>query len=273
MSMKTLPDRALELAHRLADVADRHCKQGLSQLNAQALSTEIKADKTFVTALDRAIEHEQRALITATFPDHGIWGEEELSLGLDRPWVWTLDPIDGTMAYVCGMPVYSTLISLCFESIPVLGLMHFPATNERWVGIAGQPTTCNSRVCQTRSSRHLSNAVMSASSPDFFKSEKERMQLASLVSATAWRVYGGAAMSYGRLACGQTDLALDAGLHIYDYAPMIPIIQGAGGMITDWQGQPLNLFSGSSVLACSHPDLHAKALELLNTPLALLQRQ
>lgn len=266
MSIKAIPEGALALAHELAEVADRHCKQGIAQRRVQTITTEIKADKTFVTALDLAIEHEQRALIAAAFPDHGIWGEEELSLGIDRPWVWTLDPIDGTMAYVCGMPVYSTLISLCFESIPVLGLMHFPATNERWVGCAGQPSTCNGQVCQTREPRDLRDAVMSASSPDFFKSTRERSQLAAMVSATAWRVYGGAAMSYGRLASGQTDLALDAGLHIYDYAPMVPIIQGAGGVITDWQGQPLNLFSGSSVLACSHPDVHAQALALLHQP-------
>jgi inositol-phosphate phosphatase / L-galactose 1-phosphate phosphatase / histidinol-phosphatase len=252
-------ERALPLAYQLADIADRICKQGLAEQQAQALHTEKKADKTFVTALDLAIEKEQRALINSAFPEHGILGEEHQAVGLDRPWVWTLDPIDGTMAYVCGMPVYSTLISLCYESTPVLGLMHFPATQERWVGVAGQPSTLNGHVCRVRTQRALSDAVMSASSPDFFKTPSEQKCLANLVTQTAWRVYGGAAMSYGRLANGQTDLALDAGLHIYDYAPMIPIIQGAGGIITDWAGKPLNLGSGSQVLASSHRHLHDQA--------------
>lgn len=235
------------------------------------MRTEQKADKTFVTALDLAIEKEQRDLIQKHFPDHGILGEEASALGLDRPWVWTLDPIDGTMAYVCGMPVYATLISLCLDTKPVLGLMHFPATNERWVGVSGQASTCNRRVCRVRAPRALGDAVMSASSPDFFRTASERIALKNLVSQTAWRVYGGSAMSYGRLANGQIDLALDAGLHFWDYAPMIPIIEGAGGMITDWYGKPLRLGGGSRVLASSHPDLHSQALDALNNAALTLE--
>lgn len=264
--MQSVLRRALAVAHTLADIADQQCKQTDAQQKSNAIATAVKGDKTFVTALDQRIERAQRECIEAHFPDHGIWGEEERSVALHRPWVWTLDPIDGTMAYVCGMQVYSTLISLCYEGKPVLGIMHFPATSERWVGVQGQVTTLNGQPCRTRHARPLSDAVMSASSPDFFKTLAQKTALECLVAQTAWRVYGGAAMSYGRLASGLIDLSLDAGLHIYDYAAMVPIIEGAGGVITDWQGKPLHLHSDSQVLAASQREVHAQALALLATP-------
>ena len=257
--------RALAVAHTLADLADQYCKQAAAQQKSNAIDTIAKGDKTFVTALDQRIERAQREVIELQFPDHGILGEEEQSVALHRPWVWTLDPIDGTMAYVCGMQVYSTLISLCYEGKPVLGIMHFPATGERWVGMQGEVSTLNGMPCRTRQARPLSDAVMSASSPDFFKTAAQKAALTGFVAQTAWRVYGGAAMSYGRLASGLIDLSCDAGLHIYDYAAMIPIIEGAGGVITDWQGKALHLHSGSQVLAASQREVHAQALALLAT--------
>jgi inositol-phosphate phosphatase / L-galactose 1-phosphate phosphatase / histidinol-phosphatase len=96
-------------------------------------STTVKPDKTFVTTLDLQIETQLRACINTAFPDHGIWGEEFDAVRPDARWVWTLDPIDGTMAFVAGMPVYSTLIGLCRDGVPVIGVMHFPGTGERWV--------------------------------------------------------------------------------------------------------------------------------------------
>ena len=270
---KAVLHRALAVAHSLADLANRYCKQADAQQKSNGLNAVKKLDKTFVTALDQRIECAQREVIAQHFPDHGIWGEEEPGLALHRPWVWTLDPIDGTMAFVCGMQVYSTLVSLCFEGKPVLGIMHFPATGERWVGMQGEVTTLNGQPCQTRPARQLSDAVMSVSSPDFFKTAAQRAALVGLVAQTAWRVYGGAAMSYGRLTSGLIDLSLDAGLHIYDYAAMVPIIEGAGGVITDWQGKHLHLHSGSQVLAASQRDLHTQALAFIatleNTPTTL----
>ena len=229
----------------------------------QPLSATIKADKTFVTALDLAIETRLRELIVARFPEHGIFGEEFDPLRLDAEWVWTLDPIDGTMALVAGMPVYSTLIALAHHGVPVVGVMHFPAIHTRWVGAAGRPTTCNGAPCNTRPGAALHDAIQSASSPDFFRDADEQRALAALSAETAWRVYGGAALAYGRLAMGGIDVAIDAGLKVYDYAPFVPIVEGAGGKITDWQGQPLTLKSGSQVLAAGDARRHAVALAVV----------
>lgn len=235
-----------------------------------AIATQIKTDKTWVTALDVAIEKRLRDMIFATYPTHGILGEEFDTINADAEWVWVIDPIDGTMAYLAGMAVYSTLIALAHYDKPVIGIMHFPATQERWLGIAGQTTLFNGKPCHTRTSDQsanttcdddLSGCIQSSSSPDFFTPGFEQDVLQSFKSHTAWRVYGGAAMSYGRLASGRTDIALDAGLKVYDYAPFIPIIEGAGGVISDWEGQSLTLLSGSQVLAAGDPKRHAAALQ------------
>jgi inositol-phosphate phosphatase / L-galactose 1-phosphate phosphatase / histidinol-phosphatase len=249
----------LPFAHRLADEADR-----MICANADtALSTKTKPDKTFVTALDLKIEEQLRSLINDEHPTHGVWGEEFATTNVDADWVWTLDPIDGTMALVCGIPVYSTLISLCCDGKPVLGIMHFPATRERWVGMQGERTTFNGAVCQSSAAESLAQAIMTASNPDFFKQEAEKCALEAMTKNTAWRVYGSAAMAYGRLASGRTHVALDADLKIYDYAPFVPIIEGAGGVISDWEGNALHLRSGHRVLAAANKALHDLALNVV----------
>lgn len=231
------------------------------------LGTTVKTDKTYVTDLDLAIETRLRERIHSAYPDHGVVGEEFGAEHADAQWVWTLDPIDGTMALVTGVPVYSTLISLSHNGVPVVGVMHFPAIATRWVGARGMSTTCNGAVCRTRAGEYLQDAVQSASSPDFFTTASEKQVLGALTARTAWRIYGAAALSYGRLAMGRTDLAIDAGLKVYDYAPFVPIIEGAGGMITDWSGRPITLQSGSRVLAAGDARRHAAALAVIQANL------
>ena len=130
------------------------------------------------------------------------------------------------------------------------------------MGAKGRETTLNGQPCQTRRGEGLTDAIMSASNPDFFGTE-EKPVLAALSAATAWRVYGGAALSYGRLASGRIDLSLDAGLKVHDYAAFVPILEGAGGIITDWQGRKLTLDSGPHVLAAGDVRRHAAALDLI----------
>jgi len=249
----------IAFAHQLADAA----AQMVEAQSASVPGAMVKEDRTFVTALDLEIETQLRARIRAQYPEHGIVGEEFAAEGAHAQWVWTLDPIDGTMALVAGIPVYSTLLSLSHQGVPVLGVMHFPAIGQRWVGAKGHPTTCNGQVCRTRAGAGLHDAILSASSPDFFRSSVEKQALAALVAQTAWRIYGTSALAFGRLAMGRTDLALDAGLKIYDYAPFVPILEGAGGTITDWAGRPITLASGSRVLAAGDARRHAAALAIV----------
>jgi histidinol phosphatase-like enzyme (inositol monophosphatase family) len=249
----------VDFANGLADTASAMIEAG----STAPLGTTVKADKTFVTELDLAIEVRLRAQIEAAYPDHGIVGEEFGPVRADAKWVWTLDPIDGTMALVAGIPVYSTLISLSRHGVPVIGIMHFPAIHTRWVGASDRPTTCNGQDCHTRLGASLQDAIQSASSPDFFTAADEKRALDALTAQTAWRIYGTAALAYGRLAMGRTDVAIDAGLKVYDYAPFVPIVTGAGGTITDWNGQPITLNSGPRVLAAGDARRHAAALAIV----------
>lgn len=234
-------------------------------LHAQASrprAVDFKSDKSFVTDMDMAIEVAMRAEIRKAFPDHGILGEEIASENPDAEWCWILDPIDGTAAFVAGMPVYGTLIALAHRGAPCLGVIDFPVTGERWVGAKGQATTLNGVACQVRKGVPFDRAMLSASNPDFFGPE-EMPVLQALSGVTAWRIYGGAAMSYGRLASGRIDLSVDASLKIHDYAAFVPILEGAGGIITDWEGEPLHIGSGPHVLAAGDAANHAAALAMI----------
>ena len=225
-------------------------------------SATLKPDRTFVTDLDAAIEARLRSRILETFPDHGIVGEEEDSRQVDAEYVWILDPIDGTAPFIAGVPVYGTLIALAHRGVPVIGIMDLPVTAERWVGVAGAVTTHNGVPVSVRSCADLSGAILTASNPDFFAAE-ETPALEALKARTAWRIYGGCCMAYGLLANGRTDVAIDTRLKIYDYAPFKPIIEGAGGVITDWAGRPIDLMSGPRILAAGDPARHREALALI----------
>ncbi|MFO1328748.1 MAG: inositol monophosphatase family protein [Rubrivivax sp.] len=224
---------------------------------------ELKPDRSLVTALDRAIEERLRERIAADWPAHGVLGEEFGALRPDADAVWVLDPIDGTAPFIAGVPVFGTLVALLWQGRPVLGVMDFPVTRERWVGVAGRATTHQGQPCRTRACESLADAMLSTSNPDFFAVD-ERPAFESLRAATRWRIYGGCCLAYGLLARGRTDLAIDAGFKIWDWAPFVPVIEGAGGVITDWQGQPLSLANPSTrILAAGDARRHAEALALI----------
>lgn len=210
-------------------------------------------------------------MIADRFPDHGIIGEEEGAVYPDADQVWVLDPIDGTAAFVTGVPMHGTLIALMQGGVPVLGIIDMHVTGQRWVGMHGERTQLHHMgaitPCQTRIGHTLAEAILSASNPDFFAPD-ERSALNSLTKHTAWRVWGASCMAYGLLASGRTDLAIDTGLGIYDWAPFAPIIVGAGGRVTDWAGRSLTIDSGPQVLAAGDPVLHAQALALISTAMA-----
>lgn len=241
--------------------------QEARQLFAPHLGTapraDVKADRSLVTELDHAIEAHLRARIEHAYPSHGIYGEEEGHVRLDAEFVWVLDPIDGTAPFLAGVPVFGTLIALLHRGAPVIGVMDFPATGERWVGAAGRPTLHQGQVCHTRACGHLGDAMLTTSNPDFYAAA-ELPAFQALRERTRWRIYGGCCLAYGLLACGRTDVAIDARLALYDYAPFIPVIQGAGGVITDWDGRALSLDNNSSrVLAAGDADRHREALGLV----------
>lgn len=231
-----------------------------------ALLVEAKGDASPVTAADRGAEEAMRAVLSARFPAHGIWGEE---FGADRPdaeWLWLLDPIDGTRGFVTGRPVFGCLVALLHRGRPVLGLIDQPATGERWVGEAGAPTRFRSalggapgcRPCAT-----LAEAELSCTSPDMFRPE-DRAGFERMRGAARRVTWGGDCYAYGLLALGLIDVIAEATMQPWDWAALVPVVEGAGGRVTGWGGEALTLGGADGrVLAVGDPALLPAAVALL----------
>jgi histidinol phosphatase-like enzyme (inositol monophosphatase family) len=226
---------------------------------------ELKGDDSPVTIADRTAEQTMRTLLTGRFPDHGVLGEEA---GLDRPDArlrWVLDPIDGTRAFITGRPTFGTLVALLDGDTPLIGIIDQPVTGERWVGVAGRPTQfrgpfggrVGGRPCPA-----LAEAELSSTSPDIFTPDTAPgwRSLSSRVRRVSW---GGDCYAYGLLALGQIDVVAEAGLKVWDWAALLPVIEGAGGRLTDWRGQPLRVDGPGHALAVGDPALLAPAIAAL----------
>lgn len=225
---------------------------------------EIKADASYVTETDRAIEARLRDMIAGRFPDHGMLGEEFGVTDSDAEHVWVLDPIDGTAPFVAGLPVYGTLIGLARGGKPLLGVIDHPATDDRWIGGRDLGATWNGKAVATRPCPDLGQALLTASSPDYF-APAEWARFRALRAKVQWAIYGGSCYAHGLLAAGRTDLAVDAGLDIFDILAPAAVIEGAGGTVTDWRGAPIDLQWSGQVLAAGTPAVHAQAMVALDT--------
>ena len=249
----------VEFAHFLADEARRI----LSSHQDELIQVGVKLDRSLVTEMDVMIEKRLRELIADRYPDHGVIGEE---LDWERPdaeAVWVLDPIDGTSAFIAGSPSFGTLIALAIEGIPRLGVIDAPAIDARWLGAEGRPTVKNGRAIRVKSCSSLDAVLMTNSNQDYL-SASEKPALERLRQVTGARIYGGSCLNYGHLSDGRTDLAIDGGQKVFDFAPYRPIVEGAGGTITDWAGQPLTLKSCGRVLGAGDRIIHGQVVELLS---------
>ncbi|ASM75146.1 MULTISPECIES: inositol monophosphatase family protein [Roseobacteraceae] len=257
MLIKTT-ERFVEEVQFMADAADAVRKIAMEYFRSP-LSVEDKADNSPVTIADRAIERSLRSRITERFPDHGIFGEEEAPVNLSSLHLWVVDPIDGTKSFVTGHPLFGGLMALLQDGTPCLGQIDMPALNERWQGCIGVASTFNGSVCHTSKCTRLAEAFVYTTNP--FAFEGEMRDVFGIIADTARLVrFGGDCYSYGLLASGHCDLVIETGLQPYDYLPLVQIIEGAGGVITDWAGQPLHLHSEGHVVAAATPELHAETL-------------
>lgn len=222
-----------------------------------------KGDESPVTRADREAETAMRQLLSREVPGHGIIGEEHGTERGDSDYVWVLDPLDGTRAFVVGKPTFGTLIALAYKGQPVLGVIDMPLLGERWVGALGHTTTFNGRPAKTRSCEGLSQAWINTTSPEMFTGGREGA-FQRVRQASAGCNYGGDCYGYGLVASGHLDMTIEAGMQTYDFMALVPVVQGAGGMITDWAGQPLTLQSDGSVLAVGDARVHAETVALLS---------
>ena len=251
-------DAFLALATDLADAAG----EVIRPYFRQPIRVDDKPDLSPVTVADRAAETAMRRLITARFPDHGIIGEEFGPEREDAPFVWVLDPIDGTKSFISGVPLFGTLIALTERGRPVLGIIDQPISRERWVGAAGRATTFNGNPVRCRPCASLSAATVFATSPDMFQGP-DAAAFSRVVAAAKLVRFGADCYAYGLLAHGLIDLVIESSLKPYDFSAMVPVVEGAGGIATDWQGAPLSLASDGRVLVAGDRNAHRQALALL----------
>ena len=240
----------IALANRLAEAAGA----AIRAYWRGNIGLETKGDASPVTLADRAAEEAMRRILTAEVSRDGIQGEE---FGIEREGAsrrWVLDPIDGTTSFVAGRPIFGTLIALLEGGFPVLGVIDQPILRERWVGALGQPTTFNGVEVRTRPCRELSDALLATTSPSLFDDHAAEHFMA-LAQKTAHRrmIWGGDCYNYGLVASGQIDLVCEARLKLHDFAALVPVVEGAGGTMADWNGEPLHAGSEGHVIALGDP--------------------
>jgi len=255
-------------AHQLAEF--QAFAEALADASAAAIQpffrkeieVEDKRGRKFdpVTEADRAAERAMRALIRERYPTHGILGEEEEAVTGSSALTWVLDPIDGTKAFITGLPLWGTLIALNDGRRPVLGVMNQPFTGERYVG-SRIGAWRNGEPIRTRFCPGLSSARLMSTSPDMFDTPRTQAAFRAVSAGVQLVRFGGDCYAYCMLASGFVDVVIEAALQPYDIQALIPIIEGAGGVITSWDGGSAQ--NGGAVVACGDPALHAQLVDML----------
>jgi len=230
----------IALAHRLADAA----RAAIRPHFRSGLTPERKGDATPVTLADQAAEEAMRAILAADVPDDAVHGEEFGATNGKSGRTWVL----------AGRPIFGTLIALVVEGWPVLGVIDQPILGERWVGASGRKTLFNGQPASTRPCRALADATLATTGPHYFD-DHDGGHFMALAARTDHRrmVMGGDCYNYAMLASGHLDLVCEAGLKLHDWAALVPVVEGAGGTMCDWNGDPLHSGSSGHVLALGDP--------------------
>lgn len=257
----------LSVAHRLADAAR---PIALHYFRSSRLETDNKAGEGGfdpVTLADRAIERAMRDILANERPDDGILGEEYDDVLSQSGVTWVLDPIDGTRAFLCGLPSWGVLIAANDGEKPVIGIMDQPFIGERFTGTL-LPNDCSAvlenavgtRDLAVRDTESLSDALMCSTAPDMFVGDEARA-FAALSERVRLTRFGTDCYAYSLLAMGQIDLVVESSLKPYDVQALMPLVQAAGGIVTNWQGGDAQ--HGGQVIAAATPALHDAALSVL----------
>ena len=221
-----------------------------------------------VTAADREAESEIRRIIEARFPQDTIHGEEFAPKEGSSDYAWIIDPIDGTRAFVCGLPTWATLIGICFKGRPLMGIMAQPVVGENFVGGFGESELIRKShnvALETRKQTNLAVCNLFATTPDMFQGQ-ESVAFEALSSTVQMTRFGVDSYAYCLLAAGYIDLVVESGLGFYDIAALIPIIESAGGVVSDWEGRAVR--GGGRVIAAANEQLHQQALTILQRGVA-----
>ncbi len=256
MINQELIDFANHLADLSCNIVQKYFRKDIGE--------EKKFDDTPVTLVDKKVEKIIREEILKKYPNHGIIGEEYNDVNKDADFKWVIDPIDGTSSFVIGKPVFGTLIALTYKNNPIIGIINQPISNERWVGIKGEGVTFNNKNIVTRKSGSISNSILCATSPVFFK-DLDLKFFNQVRDKTKYQKYGGVFYGgdcylFGLMALGYVDIIIETGLKCHDYCSLVPIVEEAGGVITDWSGKRLDINSNGQILACGDKRVHEEIL-------------
>jgi histidinol phosphatase-like enzyme (inositol monophosphatase family) len=225
-----------------------------------------KGDASPVTIADQETEIAIRNLIQDRHPEHGIQGEEFGIYNADAQFKWVIDPIDGTASFMIGRPVFGTLIALLYKNKPIIGIIDQPINNERWVGVENGEAIFYqnnmAREISTRTCSKLSDAILSTTGPNYF-SKKGLEKFNKIADKVRYNVYGGDCYNYALLAMGMVDIIVESGLKPHDFLALRVVVEQAGGIATNWQGEPLDINSGGDVVFCGDKKIHAEILEML----------
>ena len=253
------PPAMLALAHAMADAAAETIRPWFRK----RIAVDAKADASPVTIADRDAETVMRAMIEATFPAHGIRGEEFGTCRTDADWIWVLDPIDGTKSFLSGSLAFGTQIALLHRGLPVLGLINQPITGERWLGTAAV-STLNGEPIRTSDTTRLDEAILYTSALEQFDGARHA-RFADLAARVRFTRFSHDCYAAGLLALGGIDLLIESNVFDYDILPQMPIIEAAGGIVTDWDGRPLmDVLRYDTVLMAANEEIHRAALQALS---------
>ena len=230
------------------ELAEAANEETLKYWRKTSLGVETKNDASPVTVADKNAETAMRTLVKRRYPSHAIFGEEHgIELGLEKKsddkkheYLWVFDPIDGTKSFITGKPLWGTLIALLRDGEPVLGVLEQPVLKERWIGCKGTQTTFNGDPVSVHGDeqKELNEALMYSTTPLMFYDENE-VRYERLKREVKIPMFGCDCYAYGLLASGFCDIVCEADLKPYDYMALVPIVLGAGGKMTDWEGEPL----------------------------------
>ncbi|KAK1298123.1 hypothetical protein QJS10_CPB14g00058 [Acorus calamus] len=260
-------DRFVEVGNKVADASG----EVIRKYFRKSFVILDKEDLSPVTMADRDAEESMVSIISENFPSHAIYGEENgWRCERDKAdFVWVLDPIDGTKSFITGKPLFGTLIALLHKGKPIVGIIDQPVLKERWIGMNGRRTTLNGQEVSARSCRKLSQAYLYTTSPHLFNGEAEEAFI-RVRNKVKVPLYGCDCYAYALLASGHVDLVIESGLKPYDFLSLIPVIEGAGGLITDWKGRDLCWEASSesgapsfNVVAAGDAEVHKQVLDLL----------
>ena len=252
-------DEFADFSIHLADESEKIIKKYFRT----SLDVDSKEDQSPVTIADKEVELKIREIIKTHYPEHGILGEEFDQTNIESEYIWVIDPIDGTRSFIAGHKDFGTLIALVYNNKPIVGIINCPMHNERWVGIINKETTMNNKVVKT-SKTNVINESYFCTSGLYLEDDHFKKSCDKIINKSKYYRLGGDCYMYGMIASGLIEIVLEDTLKTHDYMALIPVIEGAGGVVTDKYGSPVTINSDGSIVASANKYLHNQIINIIN---------